>query len=77
MQNACAIRVVVLRGAASNFGKRWGVAFYSPSGSRLKASSIPILYGKGASYVWIGWVGTGDDSGLPYSNQRHDASLAK
>ena len=30
IENACAIRVAVLRGAARNFGKRWGVAFYFP-----------------------------------------------
>lgn len=79
IENACAIRVAVLRGAARNFGKRWGVAFYSPAESRLKASSIPILYDRGASYfwVWTGWVGIGDNSGLPYSYQRYYASLVK
>lgn len=79
VENACAIRVAVLRGAARNFGKRWGVAFYSPAETRLKASSIPILYDKGASYfwVWTGWEGIGDNSGLPYSYQRYYASLVK
>lgn len=79
IENACAIRVAVLRGAARNFGKRWGVAFYSPTETRLKAASIPILYGRGASYfwVWTGWVGIGDNSGLPHSYQRYYASLVK
>lgn len=79
VENACAIRVAVLRGAARNFGKRWGVAFYSPGEPRLKASSIPILYNKGASYfwVWTGWPGIPDNSGLPYSYQRYYVSLVK
>ncbi len=79
VQNACAIRVAVLRGAARNFGKRWGVAFYSPAESRLKASTISIFFDKGASYfwVWTGWVGLGDNSGLPHSYQRYYASLVK
>lgn len=79
VQNACRIRVAVLRGAARNFGKRWGVAFYSPAEARLKATTIPILYNKGASYfwVWTGWVGISDNSGLPHSYQRYYASLVK
>ena len=79
VESACAIRVAVLRGAARNFNKRWGVAFYSPSEPRLKAAGIPILYNRGASYfwVWTGWVGIGDNSGLPYSYQRYYASLVK
>lgn len=79
VQNACAIRVAILRGAARNFGKRWGVAFYHPGESRLKATTIPYLYNKGASYfwVWTGWVGIADNSGLPYSYQRYYASLVK
>lgn len=79
VQNACAIRVAILRGAARNFHKRWGVAFYSPAEARLKATSIPYFYDKGASYfwVWTGWVGITDNSGLPYSYQRYYASLVK
>ncbi len=79
VQNACAIRVAVLRGAARNFGKRWGVAFYSPAESRLKATTIPYLYDRGASYfwVWTGWVGISDNSGLPHSYQRYYASLVR
>lgn len=79
VENACAIRVAVLRGAARNFDKRWGVAFYHPNEVKLKSASIPYFYGKGASYIWFwtGWVGITDNSGLPYSYQRYYASLAR
>ncbi len=79
VENACAIRVAVLRGAARNFGKYWGVAFYHPSEAKLKSASIPYLYNKGASrfWFWTGWVGITDNSGLPYAYQRYYASLAR
>lgn len=79
VENACAIRVAVLRGAARNFGKRWGVAIYHPNEVKLKSAAIPYLYEKGASrfWFWTGWVGITDNSGLPYPYQRYYASLVR
>lgn len=79
VENAVALRVAVLRGAARNFRKRWGVAFYHPNEVKLKATTIPLLYRKGASYFWAwsGWVGITDNSGLPYPYQRYYNSLVR
>ena len=79
VDNASAIRVGVLRGAARNFRKRWGVAIYHPNEVKLKSATIPYFYRKGASYIWFwtGWVGITDNSGLPYSYQRYYASLVQ
>lgn len=79
VENAVAIRVAVLRGAARNFHKKWGVAFYHPNEVKLKSASIPLLYEKGASrfWYWTGWIGITDNSGLPYPYQIHYTSLVR
>jgi len=79
VDNAVALRVAVLRGAARNFGKRWGVAFYHPDEVKLKSATIPLLYARGAScfWAWSGWVGITDNSGLPYPYQRYYNSLVR
>jgi hypothetical protein len=79
VDNAVALRVAVLRGAARNFGKRWGVAFYHPNEVKLKSATIPLLYARGASYfwAWTGWVGITDNSGLPYPYQRYYNTLVR
>lgn len=79
VENAVAIRVAILRGAARNFNKKWGVAFYHPNEVKLKSSTIPLLYEKGASYFWYwtGWIGITDNSGLPYPYQVYYSSLVR
>lgn len=79
VENAVALRVAVLRGAARNFDKRWGVAFYHPNEVKLKSTTIPLLYHRGASYFWAwsGWVGITDNSGLPHPYQRYYNSLVR
>jgi hypothetical protein len=79
VENAVALRVAVLRGAARNFDKRWGVAFYHPNEVKLKSTTIPLLYRLGASYFWAwsGWVGITDNSGLPHPYQRYYNSLVR
>ena len=79
VENAVALRVAVLRGAARNFHKRWGVAFYHPNEVKLKSATIPLLYRKGAScfWAWSGWVGITDNSGLPHPYQRYYNSLVR
>lgn len=79
VENASAIRVAVLRGAARNFGKKWGVAFYHPNEVKLKSATIPYFHSRGANYFWFwtGWVGITDNSGLPYPYQRYYASLVR
>ena len=79
VENAVALRVAVLRGAARNFHKRWGVAFYHPNEVKLKSATIPLLYEKGAHafWYWSGWIGITDNSGLPYPYQLYYASLVR
>jgi len=79
VENAVAIRVAVLRGAARNFNKKWGVAFYHPNEVKLKSATIPLLYEKGASYFWYwtGWIGITDNSGLPYPYQVYYSALVR
>jgi len=79
VENAVAIRVAVLRGAARNFNKKWGIAFYQPSEVKLKSATIPLFYEKGASYFWYwtGWIGITDNSGLPYPYQIYYSSLVR
>ena len=79
VENAVAIRVAVLRGAARNFDKEWGVAFYHPNEVKLKSASIRQLYEKGASrfWYWTGWIGITDNSGLPYPYQVYYTSLVR
>ncbi len=79
VDHAVAIRVAVLRGAARNFHKKWGVAFYHPNEVKLKSASIPLLYEKGAScfWYWTGWIGITDNSGLPYPYQLYYTSLVR
>ena len=79
VENAVAIRVAILRGAARNFNKKWGVAFYNPNEVKLKTSTIPLLYNKGASYFWYwtGWIGISDNSGLPYPYQLYYTSMVR
>jgi len=79
VENAVAIRVAVLRGAARNFNKKWGVAFYHPNEVKLKSATIPLLYDKGATYFWYwtGWIGITDNSGLPYPYQLYYTSLVR
>lgn len=79
VENAVAIRVAVLRGAARNFNKTWGVAFYRPDEVKLKSATIPLLYDKGASYFWYwtGWIGITDNSGLPYPYQLYYTTLVR
>ena len=79
VDHAVAIRVAVLRGAARNFHKKWGVAFYHPNEVKLKSASIPLLYEKGASCFWYrtGWIGITDNSGLPYPYQLYYTSLIR
>ncbi len=79
VDHAVAIRVAVLRGAARNFHKKWGVAFYHPNEVKLKSASIPLLYERGAScfWYWTGWIGITDNSGLPYPYQLYYTSLVR
>ncbi len=79
IENSCAIRTAVLRGAARNFNKRWGVGFYEPDSVKIRSAEIPYFVNKGATYfwAWTGWVGITDYSGLPYPYQRYYFSLAR
>lgn len=79
IENSCAIRTAVMRGAARNFGKRWGVGLYEPDGVKIRSTELPIFYEKGATYfwTWTGWVGLSDNSGLPYPYQRHYFSILR
>jgi hypothetical protein len=78
-ENSCAIRVAIMRGAARNFNKRWGVGLYDPDGFKLRSGKVAYFYEKGATYfwTWTGWVGIGDNSGLPYPYQRQYFSLIR
>jgi hypothetical protein len=71
VSNACAIRVGVLRGAARNFDKRWGVAVYFPNEVKLKSESLPYFYNRGASYFWL-WIGY-----PPHPYKRYYADLMR
>ncbi len=79
IENACKIRVAVMRGAARNFNKKWGVAFYHANEVKSKSTSIPFLYNKGAFnfWYWTGWIGITDNSGLPYPYQIYYTSLVR
>lgn len=78
-ENSCAIRVALLRGAARNFNKKWGVGLYDPDGFKHRSSKVAYFYDKGATYfwTWTGWVDIGDNSGLPYPYQRQYFSLVR
>jgi hypothetical protein len=78
-ENSCAIRVALMRGAARNFNKKWGVGLYDPDGFKLRSGKVAYFYDKGATYfwTWTGWVGLGDNSGLPYPYQRQYFSLIR
>lgn len=78
-ENSCAIRVAIMRGAARNFNKKWGVGLYDPDGFKLRSGKVAYFYDKGATYfwTWTGWVGIGDNSGLPYPYQRQYFSLLR
>jgi len=78
-ENSCAIRAAILRGAARNFNKKWGVGLYDPDGFKLRSDKVAYFYEKGATYfwTWTGWVGIGDNSGLPYPYQRQYFSLIR
>lgn len=79
VENSCTIRTAVLRGAARNFGKRWGVGFYEPDNVKVRSAEIAHFYEKGATYfwAWTGWQGLEDNSGLPYPYQRQYFSLVR
>lgn len=78
-EHSCAIRVALMRGAARNFNKKWGVGLYDPDGFKLRSSKVAYFYEKGATYfwTWTGWVGIADSSGLPYPYQRQYFSLIR
>jgi hypothetical protein len=78
-ENSCAIRVALMRGAARNFNKKWGVGLYDPDGFKLRSGKLAYFYDKGATYfwTWTGWIGIGDNSGLPYPYQRQCFSLIR
>ncbi|MCK9413300.1 MAG: hypothetical protein M0Q53_13435 [Prolixibacteraceae bacterium] len=79
LENGCAIRTAILRGAARTLKKRWGIAIYAPNNFESKASSISYFYDRGATYFWywMGWRGIRDNSGLPFSFQRMHASIVR
>jgi hypothetical protein len=79
IENSCSVRTAVLRGAARNFGKQWGIGFYEPDNVKVRSAEIAHFYEKGATYfwVWTGWRGLEDNSGLPYPYQRQYFSLVR
>lgn len=54
IENACAIRTAVMRGAARNFDKNWGIAVYTPVEWQTKLDTLPYFYEAGAThfYYW-------------------------
>jgi hypothetical protein len=83
VENACAIRVAIGRGAGRNFNKRWGTALYAPTKTQLAEPKLNLtafryLYNAGATYMghWFGWPGV-SDSVVPYAYARASASIIR
>ena len=55
--NAMALGTAILRGAARNFSKVWGVSFYNASRWPDVVTDMEYAYRKGATHVWLwgGW----------------------
>ena len=80
VENACAIRVAIGRGAGRNFNKRWGTALYASTKNQLaepkmNLTAMRYMYDAGATYFghWFGWPGQ-SDCVVPYSYKRASAS---
>lgn len=75
VENACAIRIAIGRGAARNFNKNWGTAIYSYGMGALQPkidlNAFKIAYEAGATYFWhwFGWPGM-SGAVVPYSYKR-------
>lgn len=82
LENACAIRVAVLRGACRNFGKKWGTAIYSYTpealNPKLDQTQLRYMYEAGATYFWFWncWPGL-SDAHVPYSYKRAYAAAVR
>lgn len=82
IENACRIHIAVMRGAARNFGKKWGAAYYCYYPQMLKPqtdmTAFKILYDAGATWFW-NWRGWPDMStaSVPYSYKRYMTSWVR
>ena len=81
VENACAIRIAVGRGAARNFHKNWGTAIYAYSkgalNTKIDMALLKYMYDAGATYFWHWncWPGL-SDAHVPYPYKRaYAASL--
>lgn len=65
--NRMALATAVLRGAARNFGRTWGLSFYDPSTWPAVVADMDFAYRHGATHVWL-WGGWPDvDADYPHA----------
>ena len=79
IENACKLRIAVLRGAARNFNRRWGVGIYGAGEFMAKRETLRQFYEAGATYFycWNGWKNISDNAHLPFSYQRATAETVR
>ncbi len=77
--NNCYIRIAILRGAARNFGKKWGTSVYTDRDLKERSEIFRIMYNAGATYSWFwtGWPNISDGSGVASAYQKQLASTLR
>ena len=82
IENACALKTAVVRGACRNFNKNWGTSIYSYNPNQLEPkrnqTTLRWMYNAGSTYFWFWncWPGL-SDAHVPYPYQRAYANTIR